>query len=285
MPRPTTLVFANAKGGVGKTTSAVHVAGAFAATGTPTLLVDLDPQASATRHVGLDPAAPGPTVIDILIDPEGGVERAARPTRYPNLACVPAHESLGQMESELASVPDRESLLAAAWSDDLPYGAAVLDVPPALSLYTVNALRLADAVVIPVQTHPFALDSVPRTLDLIDKVRRRLNPSLVLLGYLATLYDRRTRVARECLEKMDDLWGDGLLEETIPMNIALAEAAGDGRLLFEVDPDSTGAAAYFAVAAEIAERLPGRRRGQQARTRNDRPRRAVRQPASERTLP
>lgn len=259
MPRPTVLVFANAKGGVGKTTSAVHVAGAFAAAGTATLLVDLDPQASATRHLGLDPAAPGPTVTDVLIDPAGGVARAARATRYPNLACVPGHESLGQMESELAGVPDRESLLAAAWPDDMPYGMAILDVPPALSLYTVNALRVADAVVIPVQTHPFALDSVPRTLDLIDRVRRRLNPGLEVVGYLATLYDRRTRVARECLDRMEEMWGGLLLEEAIPTNIALAEAARDGKLLFEVDPDSAGAAAYFAAAAEIMGRLTAAR--------------------------
>ncbi|HUP01636.1 MAG TPA: ParA family protein [Gemmatimonadota bacterium] len=258
MARPIAIVFANAKGGVGKTTSAVHIAGALAETGTTTLVIDLDPQASATRHLGIDPAAPGPTLTDVLIDPDGGLAHAARPTRYPRLSCVPGHESLGQMESELAGVPDREELLASAWSSDLPYEAVILDVPPALSLYTVNALRVADAVVIPVQTHPFALDSVPRTLDLIDKVRRHLNPQLVLLGYLATLYDRRTRIARECLATMEESWGKLLLEEAIPINVALAEAARDGRLLFEVDPDSAGAAAYFAVAAEIVERLSAR---------------------------
>lgn len=260
MPRPFTIVFANAKGGVGKTTSAVHVAGAFAETGITTLLVDLDPQASATRHLGLDPDSLSPNVTDVLIDPTGGMARAAVTTRYPRLSCVPAHESLGHMESELAGVPGREELLAAAWTDDMPYRMAVLDVPPALSLYTVNALRLADAVVIPVQTHPFAFDSVPRTLDLIDRIRRRMNPRLTVLGYLATLYDRRTRVARECLTRMEEEWGELLFEEAIPTNIALAEAARDGRLLFEIDPDSAGAAAYFAVAAEIVERLATLRR-------------------------
>ena len=259
MPGPIAIVFANAKGGVGKTTSAVHVAGAFADMGTPTLVIDLDPQASATRHLGIDPASPGTTLTDVLIDPDGGIARAARPTRYPRLACVPGHESLGQMESELQGVPDREELLASAWSDDLPYEVVVLDVPPALSLYTVNALRVADAVVIPVQTHPFALESVPRTLDLIDKIRRRLNAELAVLGYLATLYDRRTRLARECLTTMEESWGDLLLEEAIPTNVALAEAARDGRLLFETQPNSAGAAAYFAAAAEIVERLASQR--------------------------
>lgn len=259
MARPYAIVFANAKGGVGKTTSAVHVAGAFAETGTPTVLVDLDPQASATRHLGLDPATLSPTVTDLLIDPELGLAAAAHATRYERLACVPAQESLGQLESELASIPGRENLLAGAWSSDLPWRMAVVDVPPALTLYTVNALRAADAVVIPVQTHPFALDSVPRTLDLIDKVRRRLNPRLALLGYLATLYDRRTRVARECLARMEAAWGDLLLEAIVPVNVALAEAGRDGRLLFETDPDSAGAAAYYAVAAEIARRLADHR--------------------------
>ena len=102
---------------------------------------------------------------------------------------------------------------------------------------------------IPVQTHPFALASVPRTMDLVDRVRRHLNPRVAVLGYLATLYDRRTRVARECLAKMMEEWGELLIEPPIPTNVALAEAARDGRLLFETDPDSAGAAAYYQAAA------------------------------------
>lgn len=267
MARPYTIVFANAKGGVGKTTTAVHVAGALASSGVETLLVDLDPQASATRHVGLDPAALDPTVTDVLIDPAAGLGDAAHPTRYPALACAPAHESLGEMESELAGVPGREGLLADALaaSNGLPQRMVVVDVPPTLSLYTVNALRAADAVVVPVQTHPFALAAVPRTMELVDKVRRRLNPRLVVLGYLATMYDRRTRVARECLARMEDEWGELLLETEIPTNVALAEAGRDGRLLFEVDPSSTGAAAYLAATAEIVRRLADVGRGPAAR--------------------
>ena len=261
MPRPFSIVFANAKGGVGKTTSAVHVAGAFAASGVETLLVDLDPQASATRHLGLDPDALDATLTDILIDPSHGIARAVHATAYPGLSVLPAHESLGTLESELGAMPDRESLLAAAWPADLPFRLAVFDVPPALSLYTVNALRLADAVVIPVQTHPFALASVPRTIDLVDRVRRHLNPRLAVLGYLATLYDRRTRVARECLARMIAEWGPLLIEEPIPTNVALAEAARDGRLLFETEPESAGAAAYYSAAAEIVGRWREGRNG------------------------
>lgn len=253
MAHPYTIVFANAKGGVGKTTSAVHVAGAFAEAGVETLLLDLDPQASATIHVGLDPEALSPTIADVLIEPGRGLARAVHATRYERLSCGPANESLGQVESELVHVSGRESLLADAF-DDLPHRIAVIDVPPTLGLYTVNALRAADAVVIPVQTHPFALASVPRTIDLVDKVRRRLNPRLVILGYLATLYDKRTRVGRECMARMEDEWGDLLLERAIPVNIALAEAGRCGRLLFETEPQSAGAAAYFDVAAEILRR-------------------------------
>ena len=261
MARPFSIVFANAKGGVGKTTSAVHVAGACAETGVPTLLVDLDPQASATHHVGLDPGSLSTTLTDVLIDPSRGIAPAVHPTRYSNLSVLPAHESLGTLESELASMPDRESLLSAAWSDDLPFRVAVFDVPPTLSLYTVNALKLADAVVIPVQTHPFAMASVPRTLAFVDRVRRHINPGLTVLGYLATLYDRRTRVARECLAQMIDQWGDLLIEAPIPTNVALAEAARDGRLLYEAEPNSAGAAAYYAAAAEIVARWRAARNG------------------------
>lgn len=262
MARPVAIVFANAKGGVGKTTSAVHVAGAIADRGVETLLVDLDPQASASRHVGLDPDALSPTVTDVLIDPAGGLHPAAHPTRYDRLACVPAHESLGEIESELSGVPGRESLLAeAVEATEGPWRVIVIDVPPALSLYTVNALRAADAVVLPVQTHPFAFSAVPRTLELIDKIQRRLNPDLVVLGYLATMYDRRTRVARETLDRMEDAWGEALLETTVPINVALAEAAREGRLLFEIDADSAGAAAYYGAGAEIVHRLAEARRG------------------------
>ena len=259
MTRAYTIVFANAKGGVGKTTSVVHVAGAFAETGAETVVVDLDPQASATRHLGLDPEAAGVTVTDVLIEPSAGLVRAAAPTRYDRLACVPAHPSLGEMESELSVIGGREDLLRDAWLAGPPSARmAVLDVPPALSLYTVNALRTADAVVIPVQTHPFALNTVPRTLDLVDRVRRRLNPGHRLLGYLATLYDRRTRVGRECLARMEGEWGEALFRTVIPVNVALAEAAREGRLLYEIDPDSSGAAAYYEVTREIAERVAAR---------------------------
>jgi chromosome partitioning protein len=242
-----TIVFANAKGGVGKTTSAVHVAGAFAETGAQTV------------HLGLDPDQVGVTVTDVLIEPSAGLARAVVPTRYERLACVPAHASLGEMESELSVIGGREDLLTDAWrADPPPARMAVLDVPPALSLYTVNALRAADAVVVPVQTHPFALSTVPRTLDLVDRIRRRLNPGLRLLGFLATLYDRRTRVGRECLARMEGEWGEALLGTVIPVNVALAEAAREGRLLYEIDPDSAGAAAYYDVAREIAERVAAR---------------------------
>jgi chromosome partitioning protein len=200
-------------------------------------------------------------LTDVLIDPSRGIAPAVHATRYQNLSVLPAHESLGTLESELAAMPDRESLLAAAWSDNLPFRVAVFDVPPTLSLYTVNALKLADAVVIPVQTHPFAMASVPRTLEFVDRVRRHLNPRLTVLGYLATLYDRRTRVARECLANMIDQWGELLIEAPIPTNVALAEAARDGRLLYEADPDSAGAAAYYAAAAEIVARWRATRNG------------------------
>ncbi|MDX1660949.1 MAG: ParA family protein [Gemmatimonadota bacterium] len=256
------IAFANAKGGVGKTTSAVHVAGAIADRGVDTLLVDLDPQASATRHVGLDPESLSPTVTDVLIDPAGGLHPAAHATRYDHLGCVPAHESLGEMESELAGMPGRESLLAEAIdATEGRWRVIAIDVPPALSLYTVNALRAADAVVVPVQTHPFAFAAVPRTLELVDKVQRRLNPDLAVLGFLATMYDRRTRVARETLDRMEDEWDEMLFETTVPINVALAEAARDGRLLFEVDPDSAGATAYYSAGAEIVHRLNRARAG------------------------
>jgi len=254
MPRPYAIAFANAKGGVGKTTSAVHVAGAFAQAGVETLVIDLDPQASATRHLGLDPDAVSPTIADVLIEPERGLARAVHATRYPGLSVVPAHDSLGHVESELVNVSGREGLLATAMGDDLPQRIAVIDVPPTLGLYTVNALRAAGAVVLPVQTHPFAMASVPRTLELVDKVRRRLNSRLVVLGFLATLFDRRTRVARDTLQRMEEEWGERLLERPIPVNIALAEAGRDGRLLFETAPDSAGATAYVEVAAEILRR-------------------------------
>ena len=196
MASPFSIVFANAKGGVGKTTSAVHVAGAFAETGVETLLVDLDPQASATRHVGLDPDALETTLTDVLIDPSGGIARAVHPTRYDRLSILPAHESLGTLESELGSMPDRESLLSEAWSGDLPFRLAVFDVPPALSLYTVNARRSSGR----------GRDSGPdpsvrageRSADRRPGRPRAPTPEprLAILGYLATLYDRRTRVAR-----------------------------------------------------------------------------------------
>ena len=266
-PRPMRrLAVVNQKGGVGKTTTCANLGAALAGRGRRVVLVDMDPQANLTMHLGQEVLPGDPSCYTVL---GGGTpfEAAVRPTTTPGLSIVPAHIDLSGAELELASVIGRETLLRDAVDDweraslertgEPPADYVLLDCPPSLGLLSVNALAAAHEVVIAVQTEFFALQGMSKLVEVVQLLRRRLNPELRLRGILPCLYDGRLRLAREVLAEVRRYFPGQVFRTAIRTNVKLAEAPSHGVTIFEYDGGCTGAADHRALAEEVLEQEDG----------------------------
>lgn len=242
----------NQKGGVGKTTTAVNLGAYLVKNGKSVLIVDIDPQGNATSGLGIDKNATQNTIYDVLLG-AASVDQAIVETSS-GLAVVPANPNLANAEIELVEKQERESQLKKALQN-VAYDYVLIDCPPALSLLTVNSLTASTGVIIPVQAEYFALEGLGQLLDVIQRVRKSLNPGLELLGVVVTMYDSRTTLADNVLVELQKHFGDKLCKTIIPRNVRLAEAPSFGKTVVEHDKWSKGARAYKQLAKEIDQRM------------------------------
>jgi chromosome partitioning protein len=252
------FAFANQKGGVGKTTTAVSLAACLADEGVETLIVDFDPQGNASTGVGIDRRSVKVGTYEVLagIDPAEGI----RATEIERLSVLPSTIDLAGAEIELVSAFARESKLRsvlAALRDR--YAAILIDSPPSLGLLTINALVAADAVVVPIQCEYYALEGLGQLTRTLELVRDGLNPTLAIGGVVLTMYDARTRLAEQVVAEVRRYFGDDVFRSVIPRSVRLSEAPGFGRPITRYDPTNRGAQAYRDLAREFIARWTTRR--------------------------
>ena len=255
------IAIINQKGGVGKTTTAVNLSAALAEMGQRVCLLDFDPQAHATLHLGAAPANGAPSVYDALMG-NAKIGDAVCDVRE-NLTVIPSHLDLAAAEVELAGEVGREVVLRdKIQSADLQYDYLLIDCPPSLGVLTLNALAAVKEVFLPLQPHFLALHGLSKLLGTIDIVARRLNPRLQLSGIVYCMYETGTRLAGEVKSDVDSFfrqiddktcpWGNAeAFQTTIRRNIRLAEAPSYGQSIFEYAPQSHGATDYELLAREV----------------------------------
>jgi len=246
----TVYAFANQKGGVGKTTTAINLAACLAEAGERALVVDLDPQANATSGLGM--RANGASTYDLL---DGApLAELAKPTQFRNLYLVPSKPELAGAAVELAQRTDGDRYLARSLRDADGFDFVLLDCPPSLGALTVNALAAADRVVVPVQAEYYALEGLAQLVQSINLIKARLNPKLAIAGVLLTMADARTKLSADVEAEVRRHFGDLVFKAVVPRSVRVAEAPSHGVPVTHYDRRSRGAQAYWQVAMELVDR-------------------------------
>jgi chromosome partitioning protein len=249
--------FVNQKGGVAKTTTAVNLGAYLAAAGRRVLLVDTDAQGNATTSLGVDPRQLTVSLYNVLID-KVPIQQALTLTDLVGLDLIPASPDLAGAEVEMAQLMARERLLERALQPIIDqYDYIFIDDPPSLGLLTINGLTAANGVVVPVQCEYLALEGLSLLMSTVQQVREVLNNRLEVTGVLLTMYDSRTNLGQQVVQEVQNFFPDKVFQTIIPRNIRLSEAPSYGQTILSYAPNSAGALAYKALAAEFIQREDG----------------------------
>lgn len=249
------IVFANQKGGVGKTTSTVNIGAYLAESGKKVLLVDFDPQGNLSSAVGADKARPG--IYELISGTKTG-DDVIQSTTVKNLFVIPASVNLSGATVELVDQQDREYFLKSKL-DELKqtYDFILIDCPPSLGILTVNGLSAADQVLIPMQTEYFALEGLSQLVQSIKLIQRTTNPKLEIGGIFFTMYDSRTRLAQDVVQEVIGFFGKKVFKTIVPRNVRLSEAPSHGVPISLYDSTCLGAKSYKQLSQEVLERAAG----------------------------
>lgn len=249
------IAFANQKGGVGKTTSAVNIAASLGISGKKTLLIDLDPQGNATSGVGVAKKSLKGTIKDVLTG-EADVRSVTIQTKFQNLSVIPTNVSLSGAEFDLYNDEGSEFNLRDALkavSDDYDY--IIIDCPPSLGMLTVNALAASDGIVVTMQAEFYALEGLSQLINTTKNVKKLYNPELKITGILITMYNKRLLLSMQVMDELRKYYPDKLFDTCISRNVRLSEAPSFGQPVYYYDKHSKGAQEYLDVAKELISRI------------------------------
>ena len=249
------IAFANQKGGVGKTTSAVNIAASLGILGKKVALLDLDPQGNATSGVGISKKNLKRSMHDALSDGVA-LEEVVIDTEFENLSVFPANISLAGSEFDLFAGENSEyrlKELLAPIRDRFDY--IIIDCPPSLGMLTVNAMAAADGVVIPMQCEFYALEGLSQLMLTVSRIRQHYNPTLNITGILVTMHNPRLLLSVQVLSELKKYYEDKLFETTVARNVRLSEAPGFGMPVYYHDKRSRGAEEYLSIAKELMMRI------------------------------
>ncbi|MBQ9774232.1 MAG: ParA family protein [Clostridia bacterium] len=249
------IAFANQKGGVGKTTSAVNIAASLGILGYKVLLIDLDPQGNATSGVGIIKKALKMTAFDMLTT-ETTANEVTIKTRFDNLSIIPTNTTLARAEHELADVEDGEYVMKKKLEPiKNSYDYIIIDCPPSLGMLAVNAITASDGVVIPMQCEFFALEGLSQLMLTISRIKAHYNKDLTVTGILITMYNNRLIHSMQVIGELRKHYADKLFETTVSRNVKLSEAPSFGSPVYYHDKRSKGSNEYMNIAKELAERI------------------------------
>jgi chromosome partitioning protein len=256
---PRVLALANQKGGVGKTTTAINLGTALAATGEKVLVLDLDPQGNASTGLGIDRKHRRLSTYHVMSG-EADLAATITATAVPNLWAAPSTLDLLGVELEIAHRRDRAHRLRSAIEDLTiatvgdPFGYVLIDCPPSLNLLTINALAASDAVLVPLQCEFFALEGLSQLLKTVEQVRTSLNPKLTIHGIVLTMFDPRNNLSGQVVADVRQFMGPKVYQTMIPRNVRVSEAPSHGKPVLLYDLNCAGSQAYVRLASEIIQR-------------------------------